>query len=526
MSVTERGRWFTRKYSRRIATALLVTLAGTLAFGGLFAWYATTAGGSGLSAIAGTLFVVSLHIGLLAIVLGGSVGVELKKLTTAAEAIEAGDLDVSPESRRADEFGRLAASFDTMRLSLSEAFEESEAAREDAERAQTVAEERNDALLDSAGEIGDAMSAVADGDLTARLDVDDDIEAIERIGVAYDGMVGELSTTIDEIIEFAGDVERASEAVAEDAETVEELNGSLASEIRTLADDIVDQADQLGSAVEEANTLSATIEEVASTTDEVAGRATDAAAVGERGSERAAEAIEAIDAIEGTVEELGRLIGELDEQMDDVAETTDLIDDIAEQTNMLALNANIEAARADAAGDGFAVVAAEVKQLATETQEAVGEIGEIVDRARTHFEDVSAEMDDTSGQITESVGTVNETSETLQELTRTIDEVDDAMAEISNATDDGAAATEEVAAAVEDVREVAVDVADRSRDLAATADETAETMSDVRGRTDALVGRAGDLRSMLSAFETRGSAPADAEPLASGAGAVTGDDDD
>jgi methyl-accepting chemotaxis protein len=210
-------------YSRRIGAALAITLTVTLAFGALFAAHAASTEGS-LAGVAGTLFVVTLNLGLLGIVLGGNVAVELRNLTEAAEAIEDGDLDASPDVDRADEFGQLATAFDSMRGSLRDALQESETAREEAEEAREnaeaarrEAEEFNDTLIEHATAIGDAMTAAADGDFTRRLDAETEIDAVSRIMVAYEEMANGLSETVDEIREFATVVEQASTSVADDA---------------------------------------------------------------------------------------------------------------------------------------------------------------------------------------------------------------------------------------------------------------------------------------------------------------------
>jgi methyl-accepting chemotaxis protein len=108
------------RYSQRVGPLLVATLAVTLVLGGVFTVHAANTG-AGVPALAGTLFVTALNLGLLGIVLGGNVGVELRRFIEDAEAIEDGDLDVTPISDGPDEFGDLADTLDDMRLSLGSA---------------------------------------------------------------------------------------------------------------------------------------------------------------------------------------------------------------------------------------------------------------------------------------------------------------------------------------------------------------------------------------------------------------------
>ena len=391
---------------------------------------------------------------------------------------------------------------------LEEKQAEIEAARAEAEEAMSEAEARkreveelNEQLLVHADEIATAMDAVSSGDLTADPPRETDIEAVAAISEAFDEMTTDLSATVLDLREFAATVERTTRSVHDDAEALERTQQELADDIRAFAADLREQAGELESTTGELSTLSATIEEIAANADQVSVEAGDAADAAQSGTDTAAEAIEAIEAIEDSVGELADLVDSLDGRMDDVTESTGLIEDIAEQTNMLALNANIEAARAQNDSDGFAVVADEVKELADETRDHSTAIQQAIEGTVGDVERVQAEMAETKARIETGRTTMTDAGAAFEDLADTVESVDTAVDEVAAATDDGARTTEAVVDAIEQVAERSRTVADRSESLADRTEQGASTISGIRRQLDDLTRQTADLQERLDAFE-------------------------
>jgi methyl-accepting chemotaxis protein len=183
-----------------------------------------------------------------------------------------------------------------------------------------------------------------------------------------------------------------------------------------------------------------------------------------------------------------------------VAESTDLIESIAQQTNTLALNANIEAARAVNDSEGFAVVADEVKSLADETQDHSAAISLTIGETIEDVKRVQREMSQTKSQIETGKETTADAGEAFTDLTATVDGVDASVTEVATATDDGARTTEEVVDAITRVADQARTVAEQSESLADRADTRATTISEIRSQLDDLTGQTGTLQKQLDTF--------------------------
>ncbi|WP_277555998.1 methyl-accepting chemotaxis protein [Halobaculum limi] len=382
-----------------------------------------------------------------------------------------------------------------------EAQAEAEEAKAEAQRQQEEVEQLNDDLLDSADDLAGAMHRVAQGDLTATPPKHTDIEAVDEISSAFEEMTGELSDTIVDIRAFAATVERTTASAHDDVEQLEATQRELVADIREFANELRAQAQELEATTGELSTLSATIEEIAANADEVSREAGLAAESAESGTERAADAIEAVEQIETTVATLADIVDSLAGRMDTVSESTDLIEEIAEETNMLALNANIEAARTGSDGDGFAVVADEVKTLAEDTREHSASIETAIEQTIADVDRVQQEMEQTKADIRTGEETMTAASDAFDELAGTVEDVDVSINEVANATDDGARTTEEVVDAIQRVADRSRTVADHSESLADRTEEGAETVSTIREQLGELTEQTATLQRQLESFE-------------------------
>lgn len=469
-----------------------------------------------LMLMVGTAFVGLLFIGL---TLGRDTVRGLNELSGKADALAAGNLDEDLESSREDEIGTLFRAFDGMRDSLQERIEEAEAERVAAQEAQSAAEterERAEAaaaeterfarrLESRAAEFSDVMAECAQGDLTQRLDDAADNEAMEQVAVSFNETIAEIERTVANVVAFADEVATASKRVREHALDVSATGQEVSGSVDQISSGASTQNDRLQSVSGDVDEMSATIEEVAASADQVAQTSQAAADAGSEGRDAAAEAVSELHDIRAQTEETAETVAALDEQMDRIGEIVDVITRIADQTNILALNARIEAARAGEAGDGFAVVSSEVKQLAEETQESAAEIESLIEDVQEQTASSVEEMAHIESRVREGVDTVEATQGALDSVVDRVEEADIGVQEISRAMDDQAASVGDIAATIDEIASISEETTSEAASVADAAEEQAATLSGVSEDASTLAGKAVDLQSTLEAFETAAS---------------------
>ncbi|WP_263788881.1 methyl-accepting chemotaxis protein [Salinibacter grassmerensis] len=431
-----------------------------------------------LAAIDALTWQIGLWGGVLLVLAGGIALVFVRSFTRpimalrdASKKVTAGTLDVTVPVEGEDEVGELTAAFNEMvdqnRAALNDAAAKEEEARQatqEAEEARGRVERQRADLQDDIETMMEAINRFADGDLTVQLDASRDDE-IGRLYEGFNRAVGNLHRMVMKVREAAA----STAASAGQIETSSEQMASSAEEQSA-------QSEEVAAAVEE---LNQTINENAKSVQ----RTADAAATGgdqaRRGGAVVDEVASKIDEIADVVEHSAETIERLGASSKEIGEIVDTIDEIADQTNLLALNAGIEAARAGEEGQGFAVVAEEVRKLAERTDQATDEIAEMI-------EQVQSETDAAVESVREGTHRVEEGLELADEAGTVLDEIVASIARVEERADEIAAASEQQSTTSEEIAQSVQSISTAVQESAASVTQVAGSAADLNALTETL----------------------------------------
>ena len=299
---------------------------------------------------------------------------------------------------------------------------------------------------------------IAAGDMTHTIDLKRRDE-IGQLADEVDAMTRSLKTVLT-------DVELAAEQLRSHTGAMRENT----TETRSGMDRQFSEVDKLASAMTE---MSSTIQEVARNATETAEATREASSQAETGQEEVRMTVDAIGLLSKHVTEAGSVMQELSNQTDKIGEVINVIRDISEQTNLLALNAAIEAARAGEAGRGFAVVADEVRNLASRTQGSTGEIQHIIEQLQLQAENANRTMGQSGTEAQQSVTQMVRAGEDLDAIVAHICHVSDMSTQIASAAEQQSSVAEEINHNLFDIRAISQDVLDRTATISLSSKEIA-----------------------------------------------------
>ncbi|UML93171.1 methyl-accepting chemotaxis protein [Shewanella xiamenensis] len=293
--------------------------------------------------------------------------------------------------------------------------------------------------------------AKGEGDLTKRLTVTGEDE-IAQLGRSFNLFVDKLQTII-------GDVANATAKVKSAANAIHDQTKVMSSQLISHNN----ETDQVVTAITE---MSATANEVAQNTTQVA-EATHAATGDVANAQRCVDAsLEEISALMAQINNAASNIQSLSEQSKKINSVLSVIGGIAEQTNLLALNAAIEAARAGEQGRGFAVVADEVRSLASRTQSSTLEINEMLSELHKLVALAVKTMEESQQSCVRSVDSSRAISDSLGSVTSAVTAINDMSTQIATAATEQSSVTEEINRNVFAIQEIVNELLHSSEDAA------------------------------------------------------------
>lgn len=264
---------------------------------------------------------------------------------------------------------------------------------------------------------------------------------------------------------------------------INDLSGELFNATTETLNGVVDQrnrSDQVATAITE---MSASVNEVAQNAAEAATATKEASHSADIGREIVNEAVAVIETLANEVEQAGTVMRTVAEDSARIGSVLDVILSIADQTNLLALNAAIEAARAGEHGRGFAVVADEVRNLASRTQNSTAEIQEMIERLQNGSKKAEQRVMASQEKAGDSVEHMAKVVESLNVIGDAINRINDMNAQIATASEEQSIVTEDVNKNIVEI----IDIADSSSANAEQTKAATERLTEISDKLNELV---------------------------------------
>lgn len=299
----------------------------------------------------------------------------------------------------------------------------------------------------------------ANSDLVVRIKSNSSNE-LGTIATAFNRMLDKLQASIGEVSRSAASLANSSQEMSSITQETTDLIEAQQQETERAVDSIREMAESA--------------EDVARNSASAAEAASDADEKTVQGRQVVSDTVVSINSLAGDVEKAADVIRALEADSENIGSVLDVIRDIAEQTNLLALNAAIEAARAGEHGRGFAVVADEVRTLASRTQSSTEEIQSMIENLQSGTANAVEVMEQGRSQAKNSVDQAQKAGEALEYINTSIASIRDVNTQIATAAEQQSAVAGEIRHNVTTISEVAAQTASGARKVNSSSDEVSE----------------------------------------------------
>ena len=308
-------------------------------------------------------------------------------------------------------------------------------------------------------------------------EIERDSDLTHRVDISSKDELGAMAQALNNMLEkFHNSIQQVAGSTTQIAAASEEMT-NITTDTNSAIQQQLGETGQVATAMTE---MSSTVQEVASNTVNAANAAEEANVATGNGRDVVQSTISAIEGLAVEVEKGADMIGNVEKDSEAIGSVLVVIREIAEQTNLLALNAAIEAARAGEHGRGFAVVADEVRTLASRTQESTEEIQSMIEKLQSGSRSAVQSMEDGRTQAQASVEQAGKAGEALEVISTAVTTIHDMSAQIASAAEEQSAVSEEISRSIVNINEMAEQTSNGANQTATASEQLAHLATDLQ----------------------------------------------
>jgi PAS domain S-box-containing protein len=373
----------------------------------------------------------------------------------------------------------------------------------DLQKSKEVVDQERKSLSKAVRDFNEVLAKAAKGDLTSKVDIKSLSGDMSVLGENINRMEEELGKIIEQAARTSDEVRTTCKTILSSCEGISASSQQMTNAIGQISKGASDQANLSANIKQGSGKLKELTQSILSGVRTTAERINKVAGESRKGGEFAQHAAEGSKAIAQSFDLVAQKIEELGKSIGKITSVTKVITGIADQTNLLALNAAIEAARAGEHGRAFAVVADEIRRLASGSKESVGQIA-------TMIESMEKEKDETVLSTNKSISSVNEGRKTienalniLQSIPAIVEETVSIAGDIRQQTEEEAKAVEGIDKQIAEVSLIAEENAAATQETSASTQELMASMEELTAISEKLGHIADGLKASLERFKLK-----------------------